>query len=509
MPGRSVYATMKVCRMRNLAAALALALVLCAASARADDVAFNHVTVVDVVEGRLLRDQMVRVAGGRIVDVAPATGARIPKRTRVVDATGKFLIPGLWDMHTHFFGRAPGCPEITFSLAVAHGVTGARDVAAQLDLSLTWRAEVQSGRMIGPRLFGTGQLVDGVPVVYPPISVSARTPDDARGIVDSLARRGADFVKAYEMLDREAFFALVEQAKKSGLPVVAHVPLSVLAGDASDAGVRSFEHLRNLELACSSDAEDLLAERIAMLKAGAGRVGAEVRAEIHSAQRTRALDTYDPQRCTALLRKLAANGTWQTATLSLETREARAVYLNESVRATLRWVPDRYRVEWEAWAKRASAATPQATAAFIRRANWLAQLVRRMQEERVGLLAGTDFATHWTVPGAALHEELSVLVEAGLTPLEALRTATLNPAQYFGKTNEFGTVAPGMVADLVLIDGDPLADIRNARRISAVVANGRYLDRATLDRMLTSAEKLARSGQHDLVHRPGQGRPLK
>jgi hypothetical protein len=286
------------------------------------------------------------------------------------------------------------------------------------------------------------------------------------------------------------------------LPVVAHVPLSVLAGDASDAGVRSFEHLRNLELACSSDAEDLLAERIAMLKAGAGRVGAEVRAEIHSAQRTRALDTYDPQRCTALLRKLAANGTWQTATLFLETREARRVYLNESVRATLRWVPDRYRVEWEAWAKRASAATPQATAAFIRRANWLAQLVRRMQEERVGLLAGTDFATHWTVPGAALHEELSVLVEAGLTPLEALRTATLNPAQYFGKTNEFGTVAPGMVADLVLIDGDPLADIRNARRISAVVANGRYLDRATLDRMLTSAEKLARSGGHDSVHRP-------
>jgi imidazolonepropionase-like amidohydrolase len=269
----------------------------------------------------------VRVAGGRIVDVAPATGARIAKRTRVVDATGKFLIPGLWDMHTHFFGRAPGCPEITFSLAVAHGVTGARDVAAQLDLSLAWRAEVQSDRMIGPRLFGTGQLVDGVPVVYPPISVSARTADDARGIVDSLARRGADFVKAYEMLDREAFFALVEQAKKSGLPVVAHVPLSVLAGDASDAGVRSFEHLRNLELACSSDAEDLLAERIAMLKAGAGRVGAEVRAEIHSAQRTRALDTYDPQRCTALLRKLAANGTWQTATLFLETREARRVYL--------------------------------------------------------------------------------------------------------------------------------------------------------------------------------------
>ncbi len=145
---------MKVCRMRNLAAALALALLLFAAPARADDVAFTHVTVVDVVEGRLLRDQVVRVAGGRIVEVAPAAGTRIPKATHVVDATGKFLMPGLWDMHTHFFSGVPGCPEITFSLAVAHGVTGARDVAAHLDILLAWRAEVESGRMIGPRLFG-------------------------------------------------------------------------------------------------------------------------------------------------------------------------------------------------------------------------------------------------------------------------------------------------------------------------------------------------------------------
>jgi len=140
--------------MRNLAAALALALLLFAAPARADDVAFTHVTVVDVVEGRLLRDQVVRVAGGRIVEVGPAAGARIPKATHVVDATGKFLMPGLWDMHTHFFSGVPGCPEITFSLAVAHGVTGARDVAAHLDILLAWRAEVESGRMIGPRLFG-------------------------------------------------------------------------------------------------------------------------------------------------------------------------------------------------------------------------------------------------------------------------------------------------------------------------------------------------------------------
>lgn len=496
--------------MRSFAAAILLALALCAAPARADDVAFNHVTVVDVVEGSLVRDQMVRVSAGRIVEVRPAAGARIPKAVRVVDATGKFLIPGLWDMHTHLLGGVPpGCPEVTFPLAVAHGVMGIREVGSYLDILYAWREEVESGRMVGPRIVGTGNLIDGVPPVYPGIATVSRTAIEARQTVDLLSRRGADFVKAYEMLRRDTFFALVEQAKKDGLAVVAHVPLAVLAGEASDAGVRSFEHLRNIEFACSREADTLLAERIALLEAGVGRAGSELRSEIHTAQRTRAFDTYDAERCTALLRKLAANGTWQTPTLFLNTRELRRPDLRDDVQAALRWVPDRQRTEWEAWTKRVSDLKPEAAAAIKRWANWQVQLVRRMNEEHVGLLAGTDVATPWTVPGLALHDELSALVEAGLTPLEALRAATLNPARYFDKTSEFGAVAPGMVADLVLIDGDPLADIRNARRISSVVVNGRYLDRQTLDAMLAKAERLARDGGHDLIHRPARGRPSK
>ncbi|HET8644270.1 MAG TPA: hydrolase, partial [Vicinamibacteria bacterium] len=219
-------------------------------------------------------------------------------------------------MHSHYFASAaPGCPELLLPLAVAHGVTGARDVAAHLDYLLAWRAEIEAGRVVGPRVFGTGPLIDGMPPVYPGIAVVAPTPDHGRRIVDDLARRGADFVKAYEMLRRDTFLAIVEQAKKRGLPVAAHVPLTVLAGEASDAGVRSFEHLRNLELACARDAEGLLGERTAALEAGAARLGRELRSELHAAQRARAADTYDAERCTALLRKLAANGTWQTPTV--------------------------------------------------------------------------------------------------------------------------------------------------------------------------------------------------
>ena len=496
--------------MRIVAATLAVVLALSSVPADGDEVAFSHVTVVDVVEGRLIRDQVVRVSGARIVEVAPSADARIPEATRVVDASGKFMMPGLWDMHAHLLGEAtPGCPEVTFPLAIAHGVMGARNVAGHLDYLLAWRAEVESGRMIGPRIIGTGPLIDGVPVAHPPASVVARTPVDGRRIVDALARRGGDFVKTYEMLRRETFLAIVEQAKQRGLPVVAHVPLTVLAGDASDAGVRSFEHLRNLEFACSRDAESLLAERIAMLEAGAGRIGSELRTEIHLAQRTRAIESYDPGRCTALLRKLAANGTWQTPTLFMETRGALRPDKREDMRDTLRWVPDLQRAEWEAWSRQASALTPEAAGAIKRHADWIIQLVRRMKEERVELLAGTDIAVAWIVPGAALHEELRALVEAGLTPVEALRTATWNAARYFDKTGEFGAVAPGRIADLVLVDADPLVDISNTRRISGVVANGRYLDRPSLDGLLATAERMARSGVHDVIHRPGQGEPSK
>jgi imidazolonepropionase-like amidohydrolase len=496
--------------VRILTCSLAMVLIYSPALVAADEVAFTKVTVVDVVAGRLIPDQTVRVSGQRIVEVAPSVGARMPQGTHLVEAATAFLIPGLWDMHAHFFDiDTPGCPEVSFPLTVAHGVTGARDVEGYLDLMLAWRAEIGAGRIVGPAIVGTGPLIDGVPVVYPPMAVVARTPEDGRRIVDALAVRGSDFVKAYEMLRRDTFFAIVDQAKKRGLPVVAHVPLAVLAGEASDAGVRSFEHLRNIDFACSRDADALLAERIARLEAGAGRIGFELRNEIHWPQRMRALETYDAERCTALIRKLATNGTWQAPTLFNDTREARRPDRRNEVRETLRWVPDLQRKDWEAWSNRVSALAPEAATARERHADWLVRLVQQMKDEGVGLLAGTDISTPWMVPGAALHEELRLLVEAGLTPLEALRAATWNAARYFERTDELGAVAPGRFADLVLLDADPLVDIRNTRRIRAVVLKGRYLDRAALDSLLSTAESMARSGSHDLIHRPGQTKPAQ
>jgi len=418
-----------------------------------------------------------------------------------VDARGKFLIPGLWDMHTHLFDvDTPGSTEVTFPLMIANGVTGIRDTGAMLDLLMYWRDQLVAQAVVGPRIVGTGALLDGTPTVYPLMSTTVLSPDEGRRAVDALAARGVDFVKVYEMLRPDVFLAVVDQAKKRGLPAIGHVPLSVDAAEASDAGIRSLEHLRNLELACSSEADLLRQQRFAMLNPA--RNGAELRAEIHWRQRPLAVETYDPARCAALILRLARNQTWQVPTLFLNSREAFRPDRTERVRATMRFVPASDRADWEQWSTRVSALASEDAQQRTKHTQWQVGFVRQLSDGGVGLLAGTDISVQWIVPGFSLHEELRALVGAGLTPLQALQTATVNPAKYFDLQQTVGTIQPGALADLVLLDANPLADVRNTEMIRAVVANGRYFDRTRLDQMLTQAEAAAKRTEEVRPRRP-------
>lgn len=462
-----------------------------------------HTTIVDVAAGRLLPDQNVVIQGDRIARMGRATST--PPQGRVVDASSKYLMPGLWDMHSHLFDvDTPGSTAVTFPLLIANGITGVRDTGAMLDLLLYWRDQVDTRTVIGPRIVGTGPLLDGLPVVYPLMSMVLQTADDSRRAVDALADRGADFVKVYEMLRPEVFAAIVEQAKQRRIPAIGHVPLSIDAGEASDAGMRSFEHLRNLELACSSEADSLRQSRTALLAASSSRSGGELRNQIHWSQRPRAVDTYDPQRCSALLARLARNHTWQVPTLFLNSREALRPDKSDRVRSTLRFVPEVDRRDWEQWSTRVTNFTPDEVRQRSVHTAWQTRLVRQMSENGVGLLAGTDISVQWIVPGFSLHEELRTLVDAGLTPLQALRTATLNPAAYFETTELSGAVRAGQVADLVLLDANPLSDIRNTEAIRAVITRGRYLDRAMLNRLLANAEESAKQPDEARPKRPNQ-----
>lgn len=445
------------------------------------------VTVIDAVHGAR-QGQTVVIEGSQITGVHEAYTP--PQGATVVDGTGKYLIPGLWDAHVHLDYQPEIVPAM-LPLFLANGITRIRDTGGHLENVLPWREKIERGEIPSPALYLAGPLIDGVPRVYdgstpgrPDLSIGAPTPEAARQIVDSLAAAGVDLIKAYEMLTPEAFRAVVEQAARHGLPVTGHVPLSMLAPDAATAGLRSVEHLRNLEMACASDAEDLLAKRLELLAMGANDPGGALRSSIHTAQRMPAIASQDETRCAEVLKALANAETWQIPTLTILAARHNRLYADPSWRSTFRYLPTAVRERWTALATQMAEAptSPDATAF----AQWGFDMVAKVRDADIGLMAGTDTPIFFLTPGFSLHKELALLVHSGLTPIEALAAATLRPAQYFNLDATLGTIEAGKTADLVLLNANPLDDIRNTQQIEAVVQAGKHYDRMMLDALLNA-----------------------
>jgi imidazolonepropionase-like amidohydrolase len=394
-----------------------------------------------------------------------------------VDGTGKYLIPGLWDMHVHITGT------YYLPLFLANGVTGVRDMHTFWPaLIYGMRKRVADGKLLGPRIVAAGALIDGPNPIWPG-SLKAANAEEGRAAVRKLRKDGADFVKVYSKLPRDAFLAIAQEAKKQGLPVAGHVPESVGAAEASDAGQRCMEHLYGLWTACSSKEAAL---RKGVVDALPRSDNAAFRALMVRTQ-ARALDSYDEKKATALFARFARNGTWQCPTLtvlralaSLDQekfrKDPRVKYMGPEVLGM--WSPKGDR------AKQLLALAPDLKRTYRK----ALPLVKALRAAKVPLLAGTDTPNPYCFPGFSLHDELALLVEAGLTPREALAAATLGPAKYLGRQKDLGTVEKGKLADLVLLSADPLADIKNTRKIAVVVVNGKLLKRADLDKLLSSAE---------------------
>jgi len=451
-----------------LASALAL-------SGARGSLVLENVTVIDVASGASLPGRTVVVAGEHIWDVAPAGRALTPANARVVDGTGKFLIPGLWDMHIHtLFGDwVPGGREVILPLLLANGITGARDMGSDLDPILRAREDVARGALLGPRLVVAGPMLDG-PKPQFPASIAITTPEDGRRAVAMLQGRGVDFIKLQSLVPREAYFAIAEECRKRKIPFVGHVPDVIRASEASEAGQKSFEHLIGVFEGSTTIEDDLL-------KGPKGPA--------------KFLGAYDPQKESALIALLAKNRTWQCPTLLWEY----GGWLVDAVDVTqypeLRYAPASWREK--TWPRfKADMVKSYITDPLPVREKWVEHelgIIARLQKGGVPMLAGTDAPPGvGIVPGASLHRELGRFVAAGLSPLEALQTATVNPARFLERTADFGAVEKGKVADLVLLDANPLEDIANTRRIRAVVANGRLFAREDLDRILADAEAWAR-----------------
>ena len=449
------------------------------------------VTVIDANGRPPAPNRTVVVVDGRIAAVGAADSVQLPPGAQVVDGAGKYLVPGLWDMHVHTAYATPAQVErILFPALVASGVLGVRDVASRFPLqqSNAWRAAIADGRLVGPRLAAVGRNVDGAPV--PLRALVARDETEARRAVEAARREGYDFLKPYNHLPLPAYRALAEEARRQGVALAGHVPHAVDAGEASDAGQRSIEHLTNLWFEVSVE-EDAIRRRILELQDG-GASALDLFREKIDRLMPLAFRTHDAERERELWARFARNGTWQTPTLINDRYFVHFAEPRPAADSALRHLPRAYRQDGRELARFLGSLTPAQVETLRELYRREAAMVGAMQRAGVGILAGSDAPLPYVAPGFGLHDELEALVrDAGLTPAEALRAATLNPARYLELQDSLGTVEPGKAADLVLLDADPLADIRNTRRIRAVVRAGKLLDRAALDALLAGAAREA------------------
>ena len=420
-------------------------------------IAVTHVTVVDVTGEPSRQNQTVLIDGSRIAAVGPTDSVRIPRGSRIVDGTGKYLIPGLWDMHTHAVGFSEAEPHLGLTLSLAHGVTGLRDMGAHpFQTARAWRDSIAAGRLLGPRMRISAPVVEnpqwlatvrkweeeaGKSTEWMNGRFGPATPDEARRFVDSAASIGADHLKVRNWPVADVSLALIARARERGIPIYAHGNQPF-----PKSGLASLEHS--------------IFPRIT-----------EGRDSLFSAW--------------------AAEGTVMVPTLvasfaRLHPTDSVIAWIDPARLPKLRYAPAQKRLEW----RQTMEIIARNEQPFDYRGHYAGTLddLRMMRRAGMRILPGSDFPAPLVIPGIDLHEELAKFVdEMGMSPLEALRSATLHPAEFFGIADSLGTIAPGKLADLVLLDANPLDNIRNTRRINAVFANGRLLDRAALDELLSEA----------------------
>ena len=453
---------------------LSLATMVTSSSASDPILAFRHVNVIDATGSPVRPDMTVVVEGQRIVNLGKSGDVQIPKSAKIVDAAGKFLIPGLWDMHVHtIFGDwIPKDEKIILPLFVANGVTGVRDMGSDLEAVEQWRSQIAAGKLLGPRMIVAGPMLDG-PTPRFPSSVPVSDSASGRKVVDDLKSAGVDFIKIQSLVPRDGYFAAASEANKLGITFVGHVPDAVRASEASSAGQKSIEHFTGVFEGCSTMEDQLLK--------GHKTLGQNVA-------------TFNPERAKTLIALFAKNQTWQVPTLAWERGQWLVDDIDLSHDPLIKYAPVAWKNRTWPMFKKDILETMDTDPLPVRKRFVQMELEMTLAMFRAGVpfMAGTDTAAGIHIfPGFSLHQELALFVEAGLTPMQALQAATLNPAKFLGTTADMGTVEKGKIADLVLLDANPLEDINNTRKIQAVVLAGRYFSRAQLDEMLHGVEVAA------------------
>jgi imidazolonepropionase-like amidohydrolase len=455
--------------------------------------AVTHVTVIDATGAPARPDMTVLINDRKIAVVGGFSSTSIPRNAQIIDASGKFLTPGLVDSHVHLTaaGEPSGSREFFLPLLLANGITTVRDMGGYLESLVPLRRDIRQGKRLGPEIFFAGPYLDGSPPSFQPSLVVTNAVEAAED-VHTLVQQGVDFIKVQSILSRDAYFAIAQAARREHISFVGHVPDRVTAAEASNAGQKSIEHLTGVLRACSSEEPRLMREQF---QAGPKNATPESSHAREMQWERELLRTYSNKQAGALIAKFVHNQTWQVPTLILLRNDAYPGPETDSPDdPLLQLVPRTIAAQWKK--VRLTQDKLSTASDFELREKLLAQsmhVVAQMESSGVLILAGTDSAAPYVIPGFALHEELALLVKAGLSPMQALQAATKNPVAFLGKGETQGTIEAGKNADLLLLDADPLEDIRNTRRIRAVILGGRLLDRSTLDKFLSSVQTFAAS----------------
>jgi imidazolonepropionase-like amidohydrolase len=437
----------------------------------------RNIYLVDVEKGIVKRAANVLIRDSIITSVNYRKSAATADT--IIDGSGKYLIPGLWDMHTHVWSD-----EYFFPLLIANGVTGIRDMFESVKAAETWKKKIAEGRIYGPEMRIAGPILDGPKPIWPG-SVAVSTPEEGRRAVDSLKDiLHTDFIKVYSLLSRESYFAIADEARKKQIPFAGHVPNVVSVSEAAKAGQKSQEHLYGF-LEEASDSADYLMQVVQ------GKIKDSALSD--RSQRMQFLfRTYNIRKLEELLHKIKTTGTWICPTLTV----LHAIgYLNDTTLQNdprMQYMIRGIRNGWDPRKDpRFSTWTPGTFNAYQQDFAYKLRLVKALRDAGIPLLAGTDFPNPYCFPGFGLHEELQWMVKAGLTPAEALQTATINPARYFGIEQRTGSIAEGKTANLVILEANPLLDISNTQKIGTVILRGKVLHRAALQALLDKARKIA------------------
>src|ERR1041385_7710474 len=443
--------------------------------------ALTHVTIINPAETYPHADTTVLIADDRIVEVGGSKNVKIPRGALIVEASRKFLIPALWDMHVHTENAGRDFP-----MFVANGVLGVRNMAGVAKDVFRWREETASGKTLGPQIVAAGPLIDGPEPAHPEHAIPVHNAAEARQAVQSLKMMGADFVKVYDGVPRDAYFAIADESKKVGLPFVGHLPGSVRVVQASNVGQRSLEHGAYLSGGSTYEEGAIKQETSGPnVMEEAQRTGNfSLIPEDIAKKGDELLDHLNSDRLAQPYKKFAKNGTYLTPTLVVQHARVYVDDISKTPDPRNRYIS---KTELEAWKPEndmfSKYRTPRYVAYQKRQYTETLKGIKLAEQLGVQLLAGTDVVAPWTYPGFSLHDELGLLVEAGLKPLEALRTATINPAEFFGM-KDVGIIASGMKANLVLLDADPLENIANMKKISSVIMRGRIYTRSQLGDLL-------------------------